>query len=239
VSGGAGGLVPLMALAQRAGLAALARERVRIDHPCGVNAQLKVPCLVAGMTSGADSIDEMDLLRHGVMSALFGGIRAVLTRRTRSPEFSPWIEAKAWPAHQRYERAFDFATAGVFPAGEHGAIVVAGMSTVGAGEQLYQSCSSSSGSTSISSLSWKWPSPPRSYWRSTPTGRKPPPPRSAHLPRVPPRKETARTKDLAGSSGRRGPGMDLHSPRGPSTASNAEVEVVPEDARSPTGCSAC
>src|SRR5882757_9702612 len=35
--------------------------------------------LVAGMAAGADSIDDMDLLRHGAMSALFGGIRAPST----------------------------------------------------------------------------------------------------------------------------------------------------------------
>jgi hypothetical protein len=73
------GLVPVMALAQRAGLADLAGENVRIARPCGVNARLKVPCLVAGMVAGADSIDDMDLLRHGAMPALFGGIRAPST----------------------------------------------------------------------------------------------------------------------------------------------------------------
>ena len=73
------GLVPVMALAQRAGLAALAGEHVRIGHRCGVNAGLKVPCLAAGMIAGADSIDDMDLLRHGAMPALFGGIRAPST----------------------------------------------------------------------------------------------------------------------------------------------------------------
>ena len=44
-----------------------------------MNAHLKVPCLVAGMAAGADSIDDMDLLRHGAMSRLFGGIRAPST----------------------------------------------------------------------------------------------------------------------------------------------------------------
>jgi hypothetical protein len=44
-----------------------------------VNAQVKVPCLVAGMIAGADSIDDMGLLRHGAMPALFGGIRAPST----------------------------------------------------------------------------------------------------------------------------------------------------------------
>jgi hypothetical protein len=73
------GLVPVMALAQRAGLGGLVAEHVRIDRECGVNAHLKVPCLVAGMAAGADSIDDMDLLRHGAMPTLFGGIRAPST----------------------------------------------------------------------------------------------------------------------------------------------------------------
>jgi Transposase DDE domain group 1 len=73
------GLVPVMALAQRAGLDCLAGEHVRISRPCGVNAQVKVPCLVAGMIAGADSIDDMDVLRHGAMPGLFGGIRAPST----------------------------------------------------------------------------------------------------------------------------------------------------------------
>jgi Transposase DDE domain group 1 len=73
------GLVPVMALAQRAGLPALAGEHVRIARPCGVNPQVKVPCLVAGMAGGADSIDDLGLLRHGAMGALFGGVRAPST----------------------------------------------------------------------------------------------------------------------------------------------------------------
>jgi hypothetical protein len=68
-----------MALAQRAGLGDLVTEHVRIGHRCGVNAQVKVPCLAAGMIAEADSIDNMDLLRHGAMPALFGGIRAPST----------------------------------------------------------------------------------------------------------------------------------------------------------------
>jgi hypothetical protein len=73
------GLVPVMALAQRAGLAGLVDEHVRIARPCGVNAQVKVPGIVAGMAGGADSIDDLDLLRHGAMPALFGGVRAPST----------------------------------------------------------------------------------------------------------------------------------------------------------------
>jgi hypothetical protein len=73
------GLVPVMALAERAGLGDLVAEHVTSGGECGVNAHLKVPCLVAGMAAGADSIDDMDLLRHGAMDALFGGIRAPST----------------------------------------------------------------------------------------------------------------------------------------------------------------
>ena len=73
------GLIPVMALAQRAGLGDLVEGHVRPGRPCGVNAQVKVPCLVAGMIAGADSIDDMDLLRHGAMPGLFGGIRAPST----------------------------------------------------------------------------------------------------------------------------------------------------------------
>jgi hypothetical protein len=72
------GLVPLMALADRAGLPALAAG-VRPDGPAGANPALKIACLAAGMAAGADSIDDMDLLRHGAMGGIFGGIRAPST----------------------------------------------------------------------------------------------------------------------------------------------------------------
>jgi hypothetical protein len=73
------GLVPVMALAERAGLADLVAEHVRPGGECGVNPHLKVACLVAGMAAGADSIEDMGLLRHGAMRALFGGVRAPST----------------------------------------------------------------------------------------------------------------------------------------------------------------
>jgi len=73
------GLVPVMALARRAGLGDLASTQVRPAGRCGVNAAAKVACLVAGMAGGADSIDDLDLLRHGAMPVLFGGVRAPST----------------------------------------------------------------------------------------------------------------------------------------------------------------
>ena len=76
------GLAPTMALAQRAGLADLVSSTLTLKAIGGVNAHLKVPALVAGMVAGADSIDDMDLLRHGGMGRLFTGIRAPSTLGT-------------------------------------------------------------------------------------------------------------------------------------------------------------
>ena len=71
------GLVPVMALAERAGLADLAGEHMRIGHRCGVNPQVKVPGIVARMTGGADSVDDLDLLRHGGWARWLAGAGAV------------------------------------------------------------------------------------------------------------------------------------------------------------------
>jgi hypothetical protein len=72
------GLAPLLALADRAGLPSLLTG-VTPAGPCGANPAAKAMCLVAGMAAGADSIDDMDLLRDGAMEAVFGGIRAPST----------------------------------------------------------------------------------------------------------------------------------------------------------------
>jgi Transposase DDE domain group 1 len=76
------GLAPTMALAQRAGLTDLVAGTLTLKAKGGVNAHLKVPALVAGMVAGADSIDDMDLLRHGGMGRLFTGVRAPSTLGT-------------------------------------------------------------------------------------------------------------------------------------------------------------
>src|SRR5690349_20000969 len=73
------GLVPVMGLADRAGLMDLVRERVRIAAKTGVYPEVKVGCLVAGMAAGADSINDMDLLRHGAMPDQLDGVRAPFT----------------------------------------------------------------------------------------------------------------------------------------------------------------
>jgi hypothetical protein len=67
----AGGLVPVLALAESAGLGALADAHLTVPTDKGANAGLKVASLVAGMVAGADSIDDMALLRHGGMRRVF------------------------------------------------------------------------------------------------------------------------------------------------------------------------
>jgi DDE family transposase len=72
------GLTPLLALAGRAGLPGLLTG-TRAAGPCGANAVTKAMCLVAGMAAGADSIEDMDLLRDGAMETVFSGVRAPST----------------------------------------------------------------------------------------------------------------------------------------------------------------
>ena len=67
----AAGLVPMLRLARTAGLDQLAQVRLTVPSDKGANAGSKVMALVAGMLAGADSIDDMNLLRHGGMGRLF------------------------------------------------------------------------------------------------------------------------------------------------------------------------
>src|SRR3954463_13294542 len=78
----AGGLAPVLALAAQCRLGGLVAEKLTLKDPGGVNAVVKVPALVGGMVAGADSIADMDLLRHGGMARLFAGIRAPSTLGT-------------------------------------------------------------------------------------------------------------------------------------------------------------
>jgi hypothetical protein len=73
------GLVPLMALARRAGLAQLAETWMSVPTDKGANAGAKVCSLVAGMAAGADSIDDMAVLRHGGMAWVLGAAHAPST----------------------------------------------------------------------------------------------------------------------------------------------------------------
>jgi hypothetical protein len=76
------GLAAVLALAARCGLGGLVTDRVRIAAKGGANAAAKIVALVAGMVAGADSISDMDLLRHGGMGRLFDEVRAPSTLGT-------------------------------------------------------------------------------------------------------------------------------------------------------------
>jgi Transposase DDE domain group 1 len=76
------GLVPVMALAARCGLTALLVEGLTLAGKGTANAAGKITTLIAGMVAGADSISDMDLLRHGGMGRVFDGVRAPSTLGT-------------------------------------------------------------------------------------------------------------------------------------------------------------
>ncbi|MFE3726932.1 IS1380 family transposase, partial [Nocardia sp. NPDC059154] len=79
----AAGLVPVMTLAEQTGLDSMFDEKITIDSPriksATANLAPKLATLVAGMCAGADSIDDIDLLRSGGMTELFGGVYAPST----------------------------------------------------------------------------------------------------------------------------------------------------------------
>ncbi len=77
-----GGLAPVVALAERCGLHELVAKTLTLTGEGSACAEVKVPALVAGMIAGADSIDDMDLLRHGGMGRLFDQVRAPSTLGT-------------------------------------------------------------------------------------------------------------------------------------------------------------
>jgi hypothetical protein len=79
------GLVPVLRLAERAGLHGTAARRVRLPASAGsggASPGVKITSIVAGMVAGADSIDDLAVIRHGALPRLFGGIRAPSTLGT-------------------------------------------------------------------------------------------------------------------------------------------------------------
>jgi hypothetical protein len=86
------GLVPVMTLAEQTGLGRLLGEKVRIAVPRiksgAANPAPKLATVVAGMCVGADSIDDIDVVRSGGMKMLFGGVYAPSTVGTLLREFT-------------------------------------------------------------------------------------------------------------------------------------------------------
>jgi hypothetical protein len=77
------GLVPLLELAERAGLSRLLDEHVRfVDERVksgAANSTPKLTSIIAGMAAGADSIDDLDVIRSGGMKKMFAGVYANAT----------------------------------------------------------------------------------------------------------------------------------------------------------------
>jgi hypothetical protein len=77
------GLVPAMALAEQTSLSELIVERVSLASrrvaSAAVNPAGKLTSIIAGMVGGADSIDDLDVIRSGGMPGLFGGVYAPAT----------------------------------------------------------------------------------------------------------------------------------------------------------------
>jgi hypothetical protein len=86
------GLVPVMALAEQAGLSGLIAQRVRVASArvasAGVNPAGKLASIIAGMAAEADSIDDLQVIRSGGMKRLFGGVYAPATLGQFLREFS-------------------------------------------------------------------------------------------------------------------------------------------------------
>jgi hypothetical protein len=98
------GLVPVVALAERAGLHKLIREHLHLPGVAGSNPVTKVVALMAGMVAGADNINTMDLLRHGAMGKLFSALLAPSTLGTflRAFTFGHYADHRIMPSWWRH-----------------------------------------------------------------------------------------------------------------------------------------
>jgi len=85
------GLVPLLGLAEQTGLAESITRTASITTPRiksgAANPAPKLLTVIAGMSAGADSIDDLDMLRAGGMPIVFDGVYA-LDPRDLLREFS-------------------------------------------------------------------------------------------------------------------------------------------------------
>ena len=76
------GLVPVMRLARRAGLGARVTAKLTVPGGAGFDAAAKVCSIVAGMLTGADSIDDINVLREGAVGKVLPGVKAPSTLGT-------------------------------------------------------------------------------------------------------------------------------------------------------------
>lgn len=91
------GLVPALAVAERAGLHEVVAERVA--GSAGANVAVNVSVVVAGMVAGASRIEDSDVLGHGVMSRVLIGVQARTALGTRPAGLRVWARAPAGRGH--------------------------------------------------------------------------------------------------------------------------------------------
>lgn len=86
------GLVPLLELAGQTGLPQLLDQQVRFAcervTSGAANATAKLTAIIAGMAAGADSIEDLEVIRSGGMSKVFGGVYASSTLGILLREFT-------------------------------------------------------------------------------------------------------------------------------------------------------
>lgn len=86
------GLVPVLELAEQAGLSALLDTHVRFGcervKSAAANSTAKLTSIIAGMAAGADSIDDLDVIRAGGMKQVFAGVYAAATLGIMLREFT-------------------------------------------------------------------------------------------------------------------------------------------------------
>ena len=117
----AAGLIAPAVLCERVGLAQLVADSLSVPGPCGANSAAKALTVLGGMLAGADSIDDLDVLRSGATPELFNDLRAPSTLGSWLRSFSPGnvrqldavsreLRARLWDAgagpHRRDERFF-------------------------------------------------------------------------------------------------------------------------------------
>src|SRR5437762_1606983 len=82
------GLEPVMRLAESCELPSIVARKVHLPTSIGSNPAGKISAIVAGMVAGADSIDDLNVIRHGGMASMFAGVYAPSTLGSFLREFS-------------------------------------------------------------------------------------------------------------------------------------------------------
>ena len=82
------GLEPVMRLAESCDLPGIVAEKVRLPTSIGSNPAGKISAIVAGMVAGADSIDDLNVVRHGGTASMFAEVYAPSTLGSFLREFS-------------------------------------------------------------------------------------------------------------------------------------------------------